>query len=179
MTPVINSQATNRQILVLGIGNILNTDEGVGVHAIRCLQDKLGEPENFALLDGGTLGLNLLPLVDDATHLLILDAVDAGKSPGTLIELHGDQIPLLGGAKLSEHQLTFVEVLGLALLRGTLPGSLALLGVQPADLSIGIGMSPVVAAMLPALCDRAEALVAAWLAASEPGYTPEKDSGSA
>ncbi len=160
MTP----KPTRPNILVLGIGNILNTDEGVGVHAVRKLQDKLGEPQAFSLLDGGTLGLNLLPLVDDATHLLILDAVDAGKAPGTLIELHGKQIPLFNGAKLSEHQLTFTEVLGLAMLRGTLPQHLALLGVQPADLSIGVGMSPVVAQTLPALCDRAEAMVNAWAA---------------
>ncbi|NWG16044.1 MAG: HyaD/HybD family hydrogenase maturation endopeptidase [Chloroflexi bacterium] len=154
----------DRHVLVLGIGNILNSDEGVGVHAVRALQAKHGEPETFALLDGGTLGLNLLPLVDDATHLLILDAVDAGKPAGTLVELHGREIPLFGGAKLSEHQLTFQEVLGLALLRGTLPEHLALLGVQPANLSIGLDLSPVVAETLPRLYERAEALLADWQA---------------
>ena len=155
---------TGRQVLVLGIGNILNTDEGVGVHAVRALQAKYGEPAGFALLDGGTLGLNLLPLVDDATHLLIMDAVDAGRPAGTVIELHGEQIPLFGGAKLSEHQLTFQEVLGLALLRHTLPENLALLGVQPESLAIGIGMSPVVQDALPELLKQAEALLAVWQA---------------
>jgi hydrogenase maturation protease len=152
----------DRCVLVLGIGNILNTDEGVGVHAVRALQAKFDKPEGFALLDGGTLGLNLLPLVDDATHLIIMDAVDAGKPAGTIIELHGADIPLFGGAKLSEHQLTFQEVLGLALLRRTLPEKLVLLGVQPESLAIGIGMSPVVQDALPALCNRAEALLTSW-----------------
>lgn len=151
-----------KQITVLGIGNILNTDEGVGVHAVRVLQAKYGEPEKFQILDGGTLGLNLLPLVDDATHMLILDAVDAGKPAGTVIELHGEDIPLFGGARLSEHQLTFTEVLGLALLRGTLPGNLVLLGVQPESLAIGIGMSPVVESALPELLKRAESLLTGW-----------------
>ncbi|MCB9452887.1 MAG: HyaD/HybD family hydrogenase maturation endopeptidase [Anaerolineaceae bacterium] len=158
----MTEKTAQRHVLVLGIGNILNTDEGVGVHAVRALQAKFGEPEGFELLDGGTLGLNLLPLVDDATHLIIMDAVDAGKPAGTLIELHGAEIPLFGGAKLSEHQLTFQEVLGLALLRNTLPENLVLLGVQPESLAIGIGMSPVVQKVLPALCDRAEALLASW-----------------
>lgn len=166
----MTQKTAQRHVLVLGIGNILNTDEGVGVHAVRALQAKFGEPEGFALLDGGTLGLNLLPLVDDATHLLIMDAVDAGKPAGTIIELHGSEIPLFGGAKLSEHQLTFQEVLGLALLRRTLPEHLALLGVQPESLAIGVGMSPVVQGTLPALCNRAEALLAAWQA------LPDKDS---
>ncbi len=166
MTP----NKTDRRVLVLGIGNILNTDEGVGVHAVRALQAKFGEPQGFALLDGGTLGLNLLPLVDDATHLLILDAVDAGKPAGSIVELHGAQIPLFGGAKLSEHQLTFQEVLGLALLRRTLPEHLALLGVQPQSLAIGVGLSPVVQDVLPALCARAEALLAAWQALPAGGW---------
>ena len=152
------------QVLVLGIGNILNTDEGVGVHAVRTLQEKYGEPEGFRLLDGGTLGLNLLPLVDDATHLIIMDAVDAGKPAGTIIELQGEEIPLFGGAKLSEHQLTFQEVLGLALLRQTIPEHLTLLGVQPESLAIGVGMSPIVQEALPELCDRAEKRLAAWQA---------------
>lgn len=148
--------------LVLGIGNILNTDEGVGVHAARRLKEIYGEPEQFTIHDGGTLGLNLLPLVDDAERLLILDAVDAGQPAGTIIELEGEEIPLFGEAKLSEHQLTFQEVLGLAMLRRTLPPELYLIGVQPADLSIGVGLSTVVEAALPEMLARAEARLRAW-----------------
>jgi hydrogenase maturation protease len=158
----MTQKKAGKLVMVLGIGNILNTDEGVGVHAVRALQARYGEPEKFQLLDGGTLGLNLLPLVDDATHMLILDAVDAGKAPGSVVELYGDDIPLFGGAKLSEHQLTFTEVLGLALLRHTLPENLALLGVQPESLAIGIGMSPVVESALPEILKRAETLLARW-----------------
>lgn len=152
----------SNSILVLGIGNILNNDEGIGVHAARTLQAKYPDPAGFVIHDGGTLGLNLLPLVDDATHLLILDAVDAGREPGALIELVGEQIPLFGGAKLSEHQLTFQEVLGLALLRGTLPPQLRLIGVQPADLSVGVGLSTAGEAALPAMVAAAEAVLRRW-----------------
>ncbi len=70
--------------IILGIGNLLNTDEGVGIHAIRTLQQKNSVGE-FEIVDGGTLGLNLLPLVEETSHLLVLDAIDGHKAPGTLI----------------------------------------------------------------------------------------------
>jgi len=149
-------------ILVLGIGNILNTDEGIGVHAARALQARYPQPEGFTIADGGTLGLNLLPLVDDATHLLILDAVDAGREAGTIITLGGAEIPLFGGAKLSEHQISFQEVLGLAMLRGTLPLRLHLVGMQPADLSIGVGLSQVGERALPQMIAAAEGVLHTW-----------------
>ena len=149
-------------ILVLGIGNLLNTDEGVGVHAAKKLQDLIPEQAGLAVEDGGTLGLNLLPLVEDATHLLLLDAVDAAAEPGTVIELEKDDIPLFGGFKLSQHQLTFQEVLGLALIRNKFPENLHLVGVQPESLAIGVGLSDVVQAALPDMLARAFAVLRAW-----------------
>jgi hydrogenase maturation protease len=148
--------------VVLGIGNILNTDEGIGVHAIRALQEKYQDPQGFAIEDGGTLGLNLLPMVDDASHLLIVDAVDAGKSAGTIIRLQGEDIPLFGGAKLSEHQITFQEVLGLAMLRNTLPENLYLIGIQPADMSIGIGLSETTKTKMPEVLSAIEDVLREW-----------------
>ena len=194
------------RLVVLGIGNTLNRDEGVGVHAVRALKAHLtprppshltpqppslpgkGEPNSPLLvgegsggrslagegrrgevefLDGGTLGLNLLPIVEEASHLLILDAVDAHQPPGAVIELAGDEIPLFSGIKLSQHQVTFQEVLGLAAVRGKLPAHLHLIGVQPADLAIGLELSPVVAAALPEVIRRASTVLAKWLKATE------------
>ncbi len=156
------------RIIVLGIGNTLNRDEGVGVHAVRALEAQyprssvVGRPSSVEFLDGGTLGLNLLPIVEEASHLLILDAVDAHQPPGTVIELRGDEIPLFSGIKLSQHQVTFQEVLGLAAVRGKLPPHLHLIGVQPADLAIGLDLSPVVAAALPEVLRRAAAVLEGW-----------------
>ncbi len=98
--------------IVLGLGNILLKDEGLGVHALHVLQAALADvPEpgfqDIELLDGGTLGLSLLPIVEDASHLLVLDAVDAGRPPGTLIELEEDSISQFGNMQLSLHQLSF------------------------------------------------------------------------
>lgn len=148
--------------VVLGLGNTLNHDEGLGVHALAPLAERLSPQAAVELLDGGTLGLNLLPLVEACDHLLVLDAIDAGQPPGTIIELRGDEIPLYAGVKISQHQLTFQEVLGLARLRGKLPRRLHLIGVQPADLAIGIGMSAVVTAAMPQVVERAVTVLRAW-----------------
>ena len=160
------------RIVVLGIGNTLNRDEGVGVHAVRALETQRSPSPDRSLarqergevefLDGGTLGLNLLPIVEEASHLLILDAVDARQAPGTVIELTGDEIPLFSGIKLSQHQVTFQEVLGLAAVRGKLPPHLHLIGVQPADLEIGLELSHVVTAALPEVIARAAGVLRAW-----------------
>ncbi len=154
--------------IVLGLGNTLNRDEGLGVHALHRLEEQLGEVQGVELLDGGVLGLNLLMLVEDCRWLLILDAVNAGKAPGTLIELAKEQIPLFAGVRMSEHQITFQEVLGLASIRGHLPEYLHLIGIQPADLSIGVELSPVVASAMPSVVAQAVAVLSRWGKLTDP-----------
>jgi hydrogenase maturation protease len=159
-------------VIVLGIGNLLNSDEGLGVHAVRRLQEELGTPDfGLQFVDGGTLGLNLLPLIEDASHVLLLDSVNAGQPPGTVVELTKDQIPLYSGVKMSVHQTSFQEVLGLASLRSRLPSHLHLIGVQPADLSVGVELSPIVAEKLPEVVKRAKEILDEWsvLPSSESG----------
>jgi hydrogenase maturation protease len=148
--------------VVLGLGNLLNKDEGLGVQALKRLDTQLGAQSDVELLDGGVLGLNLLMIVEDCSHLLILDAVNVGKPAGTVVELRKDQIPLYAGIKLSQHQITFQEVLGLANMRGFLPEYLHLVGIQPADLSIGLELSPTVAGALPAMVSSACAVLQSW-----------------
>jgi hydrogenase maturation protease len=148
--------------VVLGLGNLLNCDEGLGVQAVKRLDAQLGVQTDYELLDGGVLGLNLLMVVEECSHLLILDAVDAGKPAGTVVELARDEIPLYAGVKLSQHQVTFQEVLGLADMRGNLPPNLHLIGIQPADLSIGLELSPTVANALPEVIRRARVILKKW-----------------
>jgi hydrogenase maturation protease len=153
--------AKNRKV-VLGLGNTLNRDEGVGVWALEPLRERLGSAAAVELLDGGVLGMGLLPLVESCSHLLLLDAVDAGRPPGTVVELDREKIPLLAGRKLSLHQLGFQEVLEFASARGNLPGRLRLVGAQPADISTGFGLSAEVEAALPEIADRAVAALKGW-----------------
>jgi hydrogenase maturation protease len=158
----MNDNHPTRKI-VLGLGNTLNRDEGLGVFAMKALAARLNaQATEIEFLDGGVLGLNLLPWVEEASHLLVLDAINARKEPGTLIELKREQIPLYAGIKLSDHQVTFQEVLGLANFRGHLPAQLHMIGAQPADLSIGVDLSPVVNDVLPQMLTRAEAVLREW-----------------
>ncbi len=154
------SAATRK--VVLGLGNLLNRDEGLGVQALKRLDAQLGQRTTAELLDGGVLGLNLLMIVEECSHLLILDAVNVGKPPGSVVELRKEQIPLYAGVKMSQHQVTFQEVLGLANIRGYLPEHLHLVGIQPLDLSIGLDLSPVVELAIPQVLTRAERVLQEW-----------------
>jgi hydrogenase maturation protease len=148
--------------VVLGLGNTLNRDEGLGVHAAARLAERLPATVDVEIIDGGTLGLNLLPIVEESSHLLLLDAADAGQPPGTVIELAKDEIPLYTGVKLSQHQVTFQEVLGLANFRGKLPEHLHLIAVQPEDISIGVDLSTTVEAVMGDVLTRAETVLRQW-----------------
>ncbi len=151
----------NRRV-VLGLGNILQGDEGFGVTVMERIRADLGPQPVLEFVDGGVLGLDLLPLVESCSHLLLLDSVDAGLQPGTLIELFNDQIPLFSGVKLSQHQIGFQEVLGLASLRDRLPAQVALIGIQPADLSTRLGLSEIVLARVPEVLVRTRAILTSW-----------------
>jgi hydrogenase maturation protease len=151
------------RVLVLGLGNLLNSDEGFGVHVVRALQTQhAADFPEVEFVDGGTLGLNLLPLVEAADSLILIDCVDAGQKPGTVIELAGEQIPRYSGVKLSLHQTTFQEVLGLAEIRGALPERLHLIGIQPASLAMGTELSPVAQACLPRVVQQVVSRLRAW-----------------
>jgi hydrogenase maturation protease len=148
--------------VVLGIGNILNRDEGLGVRALDLLEQQVGPVADVEYVDGGVMGLSLLPLVEDCEHLLVLDAIDAGAEPGTFVEMNGQEIRLFTGIKMSEHQITFQEVLGLAFIRDKLPPYLHLVGAQPADLTIGLEISDKITETLPQIVTRAAAVIRDW-----------------
>ncbi len=148
--------------VVLGLGNTLNRDEGLGVHCLEPLRERLKDRPEIEVLDGGVLGMDLLPLVEACSHLLILDAVDAGRPPATIVELGGSEIPLFSRLKLSWHQVSFQEVLQFADVRGRLPAHLHLVGAQPADVSTGYGLSPAIELLVPDILDRAVAVLGRW-----------------
>lgn len=156
----------NRKI-VLGLGNTLNKDEGLGVFAVSALEthlkERLGNDTEVEFIDGGALGLNLLPWVEECSHLLVLDSMISRFSvPGQVMELAKDEIPLYRNIKMSDHQITFQEVLGLAKFRGKFPEHLHLVGAQPVDMSIGYGISPEIEAVMPEIIKRAERVLSDW-----------------
>jgi hydrogenase maturation protease len=159
----MNMSGAGRKI-VMGLGNTLNKDEGLGVHALVLLKEKLADrAPDVEFLDGGALGLNLLPWVEEASHFLVLDSVVSRFSlPGQVMELAKDEIPLYRNIKMSDHQITFQEVLGLAKFRDKFPEYLHLVGAQPVDMSIGYGISAEIEAVMPEILKRAERVLNEW-----------------
>ncbi|NJN67084.1 MAG: HyaD/HybD family hydrogenase maturation endopeptidase [Chloroflexaceae bacterium] len=138
-------------VLVLGIGNILLRDEGVGVRIVERLQASYHFPEEVRVLDGGTMGLDLLACLEGVERLLVIDAVDAGHPPGTLIRLEGEDIPAFLSHKISPHQVGLADLLSVARLCHLLPPTVVLFGVQPASLETGLELSPTVSAQVAPL----------------------------
>ncbi len=126
---------------VIGIGNILMSDDGAGIFALRELEKRYNWPDNLELIDGGTKGLELLPFVEDRDRLLFIDAVDFGKEPGYVGELNKDQIPDHFATKLSVHQIALPDLIGAGRLLGTLTEELHLVGIQPEYIETGYGLT--------------------------------------
>jgi hydrogenase maturation protease len=135
-------------VLVLGAGNILLSDEGIGVRVVEALQQRYQVPEGVEILDGGTCGMDLLDVIAGRDHLILVDAVATGSPPGTIVRLKDDQIPAVFRTKSSPHQLGLQDVLALLRLLDASPGHVTVIGVQPASLDIGLELTPVVAARL-------------------------------
>jgi hydrogenase maturation protease len=148
------------QVLVLGLGNVLCGDDGLGVAALARLQRDFVAPEHVRLLDGGTLGLSLLPLLEEADEVVVLDAVRAEAAPGTPVRLEGDEVAPAVRERLSPHQVGVSDLLDALRWRSTWPRRLVLLGVVPETLAPGFGLSPAVRDALPGLVDAARELLA-------------------
>lgn len=156
--------------LVLGIGNVLWADEGFGVRAVAALNEGWAFPEAVTLMDGGTQGLYLLPLVQTARRMLVFDAIDYRLPPGTLQVIRDGDIPAyLGVGKMSLHQSSFQEVLSLAQLSGKAPESAVLVGVQPELLmDFGGSLTDTVRAKLPEALSIGLEVLASWGHAARP-----------
>ncbi|KFZ42913.1 HyaD/HybD family hydrogenase maturation endopeptidase [Anoxybacillus flavithermus] len=152
----------NKKITVLGIGNLLYSDEGVGIHILPLLEKQLAKYDNVEVIEGSTDGMRLLGTIEETEYLAIVDAVNAGKEAGTMITLVDDEIPAYFGIKMSIHQLGFQEVLSAAKLRQTCPKQMVLFGIQPASLSLGLELSPIVQAQLPRVVEQVVHQVEKW-----------------
>jgi len=135
-------------ILVLGIGNALMNDDGFGVRVIEKLQEEYRFPAEVTVLDGGTLGLDLLPRLEEADKLLIIDAVEMGAATGVVFRLEGDEVPRAFANKLSVHQMGVQDLLAVAELQGYCPEELVFWGVQPGSIEMELTLSAPVAAAL-------------------------------
>jgi hydrogenase maturation protease len=141
----------DRRVLVLGIGNLVMCDDGIGVRVVQGLLSSYHFPDNVEVLDGGTLGLDLLPKLEDTTHLIMVDAVETGEKPGTTVRLTGEELPVALETKISPHQMGLKDLLAVARLMGHAPREMVLWGVQPETIEMGMDLSPAVAPALDIL----------------------------
>jgi hydrogenase maturation protease len=144
--------APPRRIVVLGVGNLLWADEGFGVRCVEALGNGFEIPPEVAVMDGGTLGLALVPELLDATHVLLFDAVEHRGEPGSLVVARDDEVPLLmGGNKLSLHQVGVNDIFASLELLGHKPGHVTVVGIRPVQLAdYGGSLTETVRAQMPA-----------------------------
>ncbi|MCA9675476.1 MAG: hydrogenase maturation protease [Kofleriaceae bacterium] len=148
-------------LLVLGLGNVLCEDDGAGVAALHQLHREWDLPDGVLALDGGTLGLALLPLVERAEIVVLVDAIRGDGPPGTRLRIEGADVAPAVYERLSPHQIGVADLLGGAALLGRYPATVVLLGVVPASTDLGLGCTPDVAAAIPGLVDDVVAELAA------------------
>ncbi|MGB7933954.1 MAG: hydrogenase maturation protease [Gammaproteobacteria bacterium] len=129
-------------LLILGLGNVLYGDDGLGVIAIDLLEQRYDIPEGAHVADGGTLGLSLLPLLQQSRQVLIVDAIRCpGRAPGNLVRLRGDEVAPAVRDRLSPHQVGVADLLDAAHLLGGNPSTVTLLGLVPEAMEWSVARS--------------------------------------
>lgn len=153
---------SDARTVVLGVGSPLMGDDGLGVSVVQTVKARWGSDPGVAFLDGGTWGMQVLPFIEGAERLLIIDAIKAGEEAGTLVRLEDAEIPRHLHQKLSPHQIDLGEVLALAQLRGTFPPRAVALGIEPDRIELHEGFSDVVERTVPELVAVVEAELLSW-----------------
>lgn len=159
----INPGRPSRTCLVVGVGNTLLQDDGIGIHVANALRDDDQLLPHCAIIDGGTIGLALLPQVEDADTLVIVDAAEIGEAPGAVkVFVDGQVDQHLSAKRRSVHEVAIVDLLAAAGIRGTRPRHCALVAVQPESTDWGLEPTPHVQDAIPAACDAIHTLTRRW-----------------
>jgi hydrogenase maturation protease len=162
--------------LVLGIGNTLLTDEGVGVHMLGYLQRHFPDLPGVDYLDGGTLSFTLAPRIENVNNLVVVDAAELGRAPGSVEVFTGTAMDRFAGrTKRSVHEVSLGDLLAIAHLTGHLPRNRALVAIQPHTVDWGPAPSATVSAALPEAAERVVACVRAWADPEQPALGTDTD----
>ncbi|HDX9590402.1 TPA: HyaD/HybD family hydrogenase maturation endopeptidase [Bacillus pseudomycoides] len=156
------NQNKKTKITILGIGNTLFTDEGVGIHLLPLLEEAYKDDMQVEIIEGLTDGMKLLGPVEEAENLIIIDAINAGVEGGTILSLEGDEIPAYFGIKMSVHQMGFQEVLFAAKFRERYPKKIIMFGMQPTSLELGVELTETNQAKLGDLAEAVMHQVNRW-----------------
>ncbi len=158
----MNEGLFTNEITVLGIGNIILSDEGFGVRVVEYLQKNYTFPDNVALIDGGTLGVELTQFITGTKRLLIIDSIDGGKTAGTLFHFEGEEIRAHFSEKLSAHEVGIQDVLTMLEVTGKPVPEVIVIGAQPYSLEAGVDLTPQMKALLPTIADEAIKILNRW-----------------
>jgi len=153
--------------LVLGLGNSIMTDDGFGVKVVNTLSSRYHFQGKIRLIDGGTLGLDLLPHLEDVEYLLIIDALDMRDKPGQLFRIEGEDVPRAFASKLSVHQMGLQDLLAVAELQGHVPTKLVVWGVQPECIEMGTDLTATVESAVEPVVQKILNELQAWGVAFE------------
>ena len=145
---------SRRSLLVLGLGNLLCADDGLGVHAVEAILERYEVPGDVQVLDGGTLGLALLSCFDGVVDAILVDAIAADGPPGTPVRLAGEEVAPAVRNRLSCHQIGVADLLDALELMGNRPERVILCGLVPESLELSTTLTPRVAAGMPGLVER-------------------------
>lgn len=150
--------------LILGIGNTLLSDEGIGVHVLQSLERQGGLPDDVTFMDGGTLSFTLAGPIEDCERLITIDAAELKQPAGSVRVFEGDDMDqhIAMGGKRSVHEVSLADVLGIVALAGLLPARRALVGIQPKYVDWGDAPTPEVGAAIPAACQEITRLITRW-----------------
>lgn len=144
-------ETARKDTLILGTGNLLLKDEGVGVHVVKRLEDTV-LPEDVELLDGGTGGFDLLYEIEGRKKVILIDAVKAGETPGTIYRFSGEDIEMKPKVSITLHDTDFADVLHVASIRGEKP-KITVIGIEPKDISMGLELSPEIERQIPKMIE--------------------------
>jgi len=150
-------------IHVLGLGNVIYSDEGFGVEAVKRLEEDHQFPENVKFIDGGTQGIYLLDYIEAPTSLLIYDCIIPVEYEFKVYDYHNDELPAFIHRKMSSHQMGLSELLSLAKLHQKLPKNLSLIGIPPQKLDMNIGLSQELELLMPEALKKGKDIIEGWL----------------
>ncbi len=152
-----------KKVLVMGIGNTLQQDDGIGVHITESFRSSQERYPNVDVIDGGTIGLALLPEIEDADAVIIVDASEIGERPGTMRIFRNEEIDRqISGKRRTVHEVALADLFSAASIRGRSPEERILIAIQPASTESGVEPTPEVSASIPRACEAISSLTRRW-----------------
>jgi hydrogenase maturation protease len=159
----MTDSSRTRKVLVMGVGNTLLQDDGIGIHVTETLKASHDPQADYEIIDGGTIGLSLLPEIEDADAVIVIDAAEIGESPGTMRIFHNQEIDKqLSGKKKTVHEVALSDLFSAAAIRGRCPARRALIAIQPASTDLGLKPTPAVQAAIPGACAAITTMTRRW-----------------